>query len=71
MALEQLTSVHIRGRWHARYPSALRTLCLLEAPTGYERELPDCRTCSVVARRFHAIDGSMPPHWLPEEELVA
>lgn len=65
---EKLTSVRIRGRWHARYPSAALTLCGLDEPsdTTPGRALPTCGRCSRIARIFHRIDGqSMPVHWLP------
>lgn len=67
---EQLTSIKIGGRWHARYPTATKTLCGLDAPQEFQpgrKWPPDCGPCSRTARLFHRIDGSMPDHWLPHE----
>lgn len=64
---EHLTSVRLDDDWHARYPSASRTLCALDATEGRpSRHLPTCGVCSRVARALHRIDGSMPADWLPE-----
>lgn len=64
---ERLTSdLGPDGRWHARYPTAERTLCGIETPgaTPGPGLPPDCGPCAKTARRFHEIDKSMPDHWL-------
>lgn len=57
---------HDDGLWHARYPSALQTLCgrvaLAEALLG-RRRAPTCGVCAKVARRFDRIDRSCPDYW--------
>lgn len=62
---ERLTSSLVDGLWHAHYPTGLRTLCGLPAPANPRgrRYRPTCAICSQLARRFHAIDQSCPPHW--------
>lgn len=63
--IETLTTQYDGQHWHARYPSALRTLCSLAAtPNAIGRNWPPtCRVCVMTAVRFDEIDGSVPRHW--------
>jgi hypothetical protein len=53
------------GLWHARYPSASKTLCGQTAPERKRgrRVPPDCGKCGRAARMFDRIDRSMPNAW--------
>jgi len=61
------------GVWHARYPTAVFTLC--GKPTTPlrpgSRKPPTCDVCATTAQVFHQVDGSMPAHWLPADEVAA
>jgi hypothetical protein len=59
---ELLTSQCEGALWHARYPSALFTLCGREAVGSGDGE-PTCGVCVTTAVRFDEIDGSVPAHW--------
>jgi hypothetical protein len=59
---ELLTSQCEGALWHARYPSALFTLCGREAVGSGDGE-PTCGVCVTTAVRFGEIDGSVPAHW--------
>lgn len=66
--LERLESeLGTDGLWHARYPSATRTLCGSETradgSSTVSARLPSCVECSRVAVRWDRVDGSMPAHW--------
>lgn len=54
------------GRIHARYPTALRTLCLLEAEgLASSSPQPTCETCLGVARvQGAAVEGACPESWM-------
>lgn len=63
---EVLTSeLHDDGLWHARYPTAKRTLCSRETLQARPNRFtpPTCSGCASVSRVFDRIDGSMPAGW--------
>lgn len=61
---EQLTSQFDDGRWHARYPTGLLTLCGLPAHPQIGRKWPpSCPECEAAAQAWHSIDGAAPKHW--------
>jgi len=58
--------------WHARYPTATRTLCDKPAIVHLGRKwAPTCEPCVDTARAFDRIDGSCPPHWGWDSEVAA
>jgi hypothetical protein len=65
---EKLTSDLLDGEWHARYPTASRTLCGLVAPekrAGGHRYPPSCPECSAVVRAWRAIEAKCAPSRWP------
>ena len=67
---EYLGSVFVRGGLHAVFPTALRTLCLIECtPRGEMMTLPpDCLECQRVVYEWSLIVprvSGIPRDWLP------
>jgi hypothetical protein len=70
---EKLGTVRIDGVFHAVYPTAERTLCLLERPDA--GKLPDlwgltptCFECLLVTDAWNHIDHAAPVYWWHEVE---
>lgn len=50
---EELGCVELRGVYHAMYPTALSTLCLMDGgPYQLTKELPTCHACLRTVSRF-------------------
>lgn len=66
--MDTLTSVRIAGEWHAIYPRARRTLCLIVGEQAMRaigrRYAPTCRSCVRASRVMERLTrGSIPRHW--------
>jgi len=60
-----VSELHPDGLWHVRYPTGSLTLCIRPVAAGRRGGVPTCGRCSLVARRWDRIDGSMPAAWRP------
>lgn len=68
---ELLIGQKVGGLVHARYPTALTTLCGLPAGTSGAL-VPTCLVCRATAATFRLIDDSVPASWvLPDARRAA